>query len=130
MKEVVALEGSFLSLDGKPVTRASIYFEAEKTDELTDGDAFTRTDEDGRFSLRVLRGLKGRLVGEVNLVENEFRECPQVIALLKTKGEIAWRVQKTDAVEIQTQGNVDNMELRLRFATCKGGKIVSRIKID
>ena len=130
MKEVVTLEGTFLSMDGRPVTRASIYFKAEKTNEQTDGDAFTRTDEDGRFSLRVLKGLKGRLAGEVLLDENEFRECPQVVELLKTKGEIGWNDQKTDAVEIQTQGNVDNMELRLRFASCKGGKIVSRIKVD
>ena len=41
-----------------------------------------------------------------------------------------WEEQKTDAVEIKNQSNVDNMELRLPLASCKDGKIISRIKID
>ena len=130
VREVVDLEGFFVSADRKPVTRAAISFKAEKTDELTDGDAFTRTDENGRFSLRVLKGLKGKLAGEVWLDGNEFRECPQIVVLLKAKGEVGWLEHKTDEVEIQIQGNVDNMELKLPFASCKDGKIVSRIKID
>lgn len=130
LKEVVHIEGFLLSADRRPVTRASISFEAEKTDELIEGDAFTRTDENGKFSLRVLKGLKGKLFGKVMLDESEFRECPEVVALLKTKRETGWRDQKTDVVEIQIQGNADNLELRLPFASCKGGKIVSQLKID
>ena len=130
VREVVDIEGFFLSADRKAVTRAAIFFRAEKTDELTDGDAFTRTDENGKFSLRVLKGLKGKLAGEVWLDENDFTECPQIVALLKMKGEIGWLEHKTDALEIQTQGNVGNIELKLPFASCKHGKIVSRIKID
>jgi hypothetical protein len=130
VREVVDIEGFFLSADRKPVTRAGIFFRAEKTDELIDGDAFTRTDENGKFSLRVLKGLKGKLIGTVTLDENEFEKCPQVIALLKTKGEMGWRDQKTDPVEIQIQGNVDHMELRLPFASCMGRRIVSLIRID
>ena len=130
MREVVDIEGFFLSADRKPVTRARIFFKAEKTDELTDGDAFAITDANGKFSLRILKGLKGKLFGEVWLDENEFTECPQIVALLKMKREGGWAEQTTDAVEIQIQGNVDNMELRLPFASCKDGKIVSRIKID
>src|SRR6185295_10155453 len=129
MREVVEIEGFFLSADGKPVTRARIFFKAEKTDELTDGDDFAVTDENGKFSLRVLKGLKGKVSGEVWLDENEFRDCPQIVASLKT-GEFSWRDQKTDAVEVQIQGNVNNMELRLPFASCKGGKIVSLLRVD
>jgi hypothetical protein len=55
-------------------------------------------------------------VGEVWLDENEFTECPQIVALLKTKGEISWPEQTTDAIEIHIQGNVNNMELKLPFA--------------
>ncbi len=130
MREVVDIEGFFVSADRKPVTRARIFFKAEKTDELTDGDAFAITDANGKFSLRVLKGLKGKLVGEVWLDENEFTECPQVVASLKKNGEGGWEEQKTDAVELQIQGTVDNMELRLPFASCKGRKIVSRMKVD
>jgi hypothetical protein len=130
MKDVVDIEGFFLTADRKPVTRARIFFKAEKTDELTDGNGFAVTDANGKFSLRLLKGLKGKLFGEVWLDENEFTECPQVVASLKTKGEAGWEEQKTDAVEIQSQANVDNVELKLPFPSCKGRKIVSRIKVD
>ena len=130
VKEVVEIEGVFLSADRKPVIRAGIFFEAETTDELTDGRAFTRTDENGKFSLRVLKGLKGKLNGIVTLDEEEFRECPQVTALLKAQRPTDWRDQKTEAIEIQSRGNVNNMELKLPFASCKGGKITSLVKID
>jgi len=129
MKDVVDIDGLFLSADRKPVTRARIFFKAEKTDELTDGDTFAVTDANGKFSLRVLKGLKGKLSGEVWLDENEYTECPQVVALLKMKGETGWEDQKTE-IEIQIEGNVDNMELKLPFASCKGRKIVSRMKVD
>ena len=130
VKEVVEIEGVFLSADRKPVTRAAIFFEAEKTDELTDGGAFTRTDENGKFSLRVLKGLKGKLTGTVTLDDNEFKECPQVIALRKAQKPTGWRDQKTEAIEIQLHGNINDIELKLPFASCKGGKITSLMKID
>ena len=129
MREVVDIEGLFLTADRKPVTRARIFFKAEKTDELTDGDAFAVTDANGKFSLKVLKGLKGKLSGQVWLEENQFTECPQVVALLKTNGETGWDEQKTE-IEIQSHGNVNNMELKLPFPSCKGRKIVSRVKID
>lgn len=129
MKEVVTVEGVFLSSDGKPVTQAGIYFKAENTDELVEGDDFTRTDENGKFSLRVLKGLSGELFGEVTLNESEFKDCPQVIAFLREKGGINWR-KRTDAIRIQTQKNVDQVELKLPFPGCRGAKIVSRIRID
>ena len=130
VKEVVDIEGVFLSADRMPVTRASIYFKAEKAHELTDGDAFARTDENGRFSLKVLKGLKGKVFGEVMLDDREFRQCPEIVRSLKTKREIGWRSQQTDGVEIQVQPNVDNIELSLPFASCKGGKIASLMKVD
>jgi hypothetical protein len=66
MKDVIDIEGFFLSADRKPVTRARIFFKAEKIDELTDGDAFAITDENGKFSLRLLKGFKGKLSGNVD----------------------------------------------------------------
>ncbi|HYG79803.1 MAG TPA: hypothetical protein VD861_05415 [Pyrinomonadaceae bacterium] len=79
--------------------RAGVYFEAEGTDGMTEGDAFARTDEDGKFSIKVLKGLAGKLVGTVILNGGEFTGCPQIAALLKLKGEIHWREEKTDVVE-------------------------------
>jgi hypothetical protein len=130
VKDVVDIEGFFLSADRKPVTRASVIFDAEKTDEQTTGYAFDTTDENGKFSLRVLKGLQGKIFGVVRLDESEFRECPKVVASLKTNRRINWQHQKTDAVEIQIQGNVDKLELKLPFASCKGGRIVSEMRID
>jgi len=129
-KEVVEVEGVFLSADRKPVTRAAIFFESEQTDEMTEGRTFTRTDENGKFSLRVLKGLKGKISGIVTLDENEFKDCPQVIALLKAQRTNNWLDQKAEAIEIQIQGNVNNIELKLPFASCKGEKITSLIKVD
>jgi len=97
---------------------------------MTEGRTFTRTDENGKFSLRVLKGLKGKISGIVTLDENEFKDCPQVIALLKAQRTNNWLDQKAEAIEIQIQGNVNNIELKLPFASCKGGKITSLIKVD
>lgn len=130
MREVATVEGSFLSSDGKPVTGAGIFFKAENTDELVDGNAFGRTDENGKFLLRVLKGLHGEFVGEVTVHESEFKDCPQVIALLKEKGGLNWRSVRTDASKIQTQNDVGPVELMLPFPSCNGAKIVSRIRID
>jgi hypothetical protein len=60
----------------------------------------------------------------------EFKECPQVIELFKAQGTNNWLDHKTEAIEIQIQGNANNIELKLPFASCKGGKITSLMKVD
>lgn len=130
VKEVVDIEGVFLSADRMPVTRASIFFQVEQSDELIDGGGFTRTDEKGRFVLRVLKGLKGKLVGTVDLDDNEFKKCPQLVASLKTNPATDWRTHKTDPIDLHIEGNVNNLVLKLPFASCSGGKIVSRMRVD
>jgi hypothetical protein len=77
-----------------------------------------------------LKGLKGKLFGEVALDERDFKDCPKTVALLGGKGKINGRDKKTEAVEIQTQTDVDHVELKLSFPGCKDGRIVSQIKID
>lgn len=130
MREVVAVEGIFLSSDGRPVVSAGVYFEAEEADGLTEGDAFARTGEDGKFSIKVLKGLSGKLSGVVILSESGFRDCPQIVALLRAKGEIERRAEETEAVEIHARGNLAPVELRLPFPSCKGAKIFSQVRID
>lgn len=130
IREVVTVEGSFLSSDGKPVTGAVISFRAANTDELVDGNAVSRSDENGKFSLRVLKGLHGELVGEVTLNESQFKDCPQIIASLGENGGVNWRSVRTDGSKIQTQNDVGPVELKLSFPSCNGAKIVSRIRID
>ena len=130
MREVITVEGTFLSSDGKPVTEAGVFFKAQLTDALIYGNAFSRTDENGKFSLRVLKGLPGELTGEVTLNGNQFKDCPQVVALLTEKGGVDWLTKTTDGIKIQTQNDVGQVELKLSFPSCNGAKIISRMRID
>lgn len=130
VRETITVSGTFLSADGVPVVRARIGFSAVETDKNIDGSAFSLTDAEGRFSIKILKGLEGTLSGFVTLDRNQFEACPQIIKLLDESGNVGWRDKKSNAVKIKTDKNLDLAELKLSFPSCNKAKIISRIRID
>jgi len=84
------------------------------------------TDQEGNFSLKVLKGLSGRLFASVILDPREFKNCQ---ALLRERGEISLD-RKTDAIRIQADRDLVGVELKLPFPSCNGVKIQSQIRVD
>ena len=76
------LQGVLLYSDGKPVVDEFVEFKADKVKEGFDGQAHTSTDDQGRFTLIVLEGLKGTLRGSMHSYKGEFVNCPQLEKLL------------------------------------------------
>ncbi len=130
VKETIYLSGKLLSSDGVPVVRARISFVATETNENIDGSNFALTDEEGKFLIKILRGLKGNLLGFVTLDQNQFKDCPQTVKLINENGKIDWRNKKSNTIEIKADENFDDLELKLPFPSCNKTKIISRIRVD
>jgi hypothetical protein len=125
-KDVVTVTGKVLSANGKPVVFARVGFISDRTDTTIDGSAFAMTDQQGNFSLKVLKGLPGELFADVTLEPNEFRNCP---ALLRVRGEITLD-RKTEAIRVQADRSIDGVELKLPFPSCNREKIQSQLRVD
>lgn len=114
-EETITIEGTLLYSDGQPVVKESVQFKAEKTKDDIEGDANASTDSNGRFSIKILKGLKGRLYGEMSAYTGKFENCPQLDSIIKKGGE---RVE-TSAIEIQAESSLSDVELRYPFPSCK-----------
>lgn len=114
-EEVITIEGVFLYSDGKPVDDGFVRFEADEADDKIDSENHVETDASGRFSIKVLKGLKGKLHGEMYSYVGEYENCPQLDSLIKRDGKTV----KTSAIAIQAEDNLSGLELRYSFPSCK-----------
>lgn len=120
-EEVVTVEGVLLYSDGKPVVDERVEFKAEKTEANVEGDAQATTDAKGRFRLRILKGLRGELYGEMYTYVGEFENCPKLEALIKQTGGTRADM-KTPAAKIRADGDLYNVELKYAFPGCRKAK--------
>ncbi|HEX8293526.1 MAG TPA: hypothetical protein VF570_17320 [Pyrinomonadaceae bacterium] len=118
MEETVTVEGVFTYSDGKPVADEWVEFEVENAEESDPRNARARTDAKGRFSVRLLKGRKGVLYGEMYTYVGEFENCPKLDSAVRQTGGTNAKL-RTPAVEIQGVGNLYNVELRYPFPGCK-----------
>jgi hypothetical protein len=126
-KEVVTVTGRVLTADNKPVVYAHVIFNSEKTDPTIEGSAFAMTDQQGNFSMNVLKDLQGELFAVVTLEPKEFKKCP---ALLRVNEEIRLD-RKTESIPIQADGHVDGVDFRFNFFSCNREKVNGReLRVD
>lgn len=118
MEETVTVEGAFLYSDGKPVADEWVEFEVENGAERDPWNARVKTDAKGRFMLRLLKGRKGILYGQMYTYVGEFENCPKLDNAVKQTGDTSAKL-KTPAVEVQGVGNLYGVELRYPFPGCK-----------
>lgn len=125
--ETITVEGVCLYSDGKLVAGERVSFKSAKTmrtgknDEDGEDDARAETDSKGRFSIKILKGTKGLLSGEMYTYVGAFENCPKLDRLIKETGKSSMEV-RTPAVEIFAQTNLNGVVLKYPFPGCKKAK--------
>lgn len=126
--KTVTVEGVLLFSDGKPVADEYVEFRAvrkktaqEDEDDEDPNDAQTKTDQKGRFSIKIVNGANGSLFGEMITYVGDFENCPKLDRLIKQSGTDVPDI-RTPPVEIRATSNVYNVELKFPFPSCKKAK--------
>lgn len=122
MEETVTVEGSFLYSDGKPVVDENVEFNADETGGGKADRARTKTDAKGRFSIKILKGMKGRIHGEMYAQVGEFVNCALLDSLIKQGGG-TYSKMTTPAVEFNADEPVNGIELKFPFPGCRKAKV-------
>ena len=112
------LQGVFQYSDGKPVVDEFVEFKADQVKQGFDGETNTKTDDQGRFNLIVLEGLKGNLRGFMFTYEGEFENCPQLDKLIRAQGKTIPDVG-TKPIPIEITGDMQDIKLTFPFPSCK-----------
>jgi hypothetical protein len=123
MAELIEISGRFLYSDGTPVADEKISFIPSEKSENIDGETRARTDAQGRFLIRTLKGLGGTLSAEkyVSIYDSKYENCPEALKVLEELGEKFTNV-KSNEIEISANENVSNVKLVLPFPNCEKKK--------
>jgi hypothetical protein len=105
-----------LFADAKPVIYESVYFRPEKTADSVDGQSIAHTDAAGRFSIRILKGLTGKLYSEMSAYKGKFQDCPAIEKLIK--GDSTSITLRTNVVDIRAEDDATEVELRYSVPGC------------
>lgn len=111
------IEGLLLYSDGRPAAGALVEFRADEVKKGYDGKNHTSTDAQGRFSLTVLQGLKGRLRGFMYTFSGEYANCPQLEKLIKASGNIIARIE-TEPIITEVDSDIQGVKLVFPFPGC------------
>src|SRR5262249_33790518 len=112
------IQGVLLYADGKPVAKAFVQFEAELVKEGYDGKVHTQTDEQGHFSLTILRGLKGEMFGFMYTFSGQYLNCPQLEDLIRATGKNVPDV-RTKPIPLEITTDVQDVKLVFPFPLCE-----------
>jgi len=106
------IQGVLLYSDGRPVADEFVEFKAGSAPEGYSGEVHTKTDAQGRFSLNVLQGLKGRIYGFMYAYSGKYLNCPQLEKLIEAKGG---RVPAIESIPIALEVTADLQGVNLIF---------------
>jgi hypothetical protein len=100
--------------DGVPVKESTVNFEPENK-EMYDSIS-TRTDEQGRFTLKIPFEAAGPITGEKYFWKNDYASCTQIVAALGTSGSSPLR-----SVPLVVTGTepLSNATVRFPFDFCE-----------
>lgn len=115
--ELIEVSGRFLYSDGTPVASDWVDFTPSETNEKTDGKSRAETDAQGRFTIKILKGLRGILSADMYIYESKYENCPEVLKLLEKTGKTSADV-KTNEIEISGNENMSDVKLILPFPNC------------
>src|SRR6185369_17825646 len=115
------LQGVLRYSDGKPVAGKFVEFKADEVKAGLDGEVHTSTDDQGRFTLTVLEGLKGNLRGFMYTYEGEYVNCPQLDKLLQAMGGRVPDVG-TKPMPLEITRDMQDIKLTFPFPYCNKAK--------
>jgi hypothetical protein len=117
--KTVLIQGVLLYSDGRPVSKEGISFKVEKENPSFEGSYTTLTDDQGRFTFKLLQGTVGLLKGEMDLYESKFSDCPHIRKLLLKKQENALMLQvETKPMRIEVDDDIKDIKLIFPFPLC------------
>ena len=115
------LRGLLLFSDGKPVSDGYVRFEGMDVPEGYDGNAQTAVDEQGRFELTVLKGIRGKIRGEISAYEGKYLKCPVLDDLARKQGGFVWDVS-TKPIDLEVHSDREGIILKFPFPYCAKAK--------
>ncbi len=118
LEETIIVEGVLNYSDGKPVGEKWVRFKAVGADKNVEGDVSEETDSTGHFSLKILKGLRGKLAAEDWLFEGAYVNCPKVDGLISKSGNKGTTIE-SNVIEIQANQNLYNLGLTFPFPHCE-----------
>ena len=121
MRETISVTGVFLYADGKPVIGGFVEFQPELVVAGIDGNARATIDSQGRFSIKILKGIKGELHGTMYAYVGKFEDCPTIDRAIKQTGSDSGEV-KTTPFQLIGDSNQYDVELKYSFKSCKKAK--------
>jgi len=119
MAELIEIRGEFLFSDGNPVTGEWIKF--LPADEEHFDSVNVKTDETGRFSIKLPKGDAGKLAGEFYTYIGKFEKCPRMESLIKETGSTS-HTFLSETIEFDGSTPNEAIELTLPFPSCKKAK--------
>ena len=75
-------------------------------------------DDNGNFSITILKGRKGRLYGSIMVYAGKYENCRKVEALVKKSGESIPDLH-TNEIEINAGSDIQSVSLMFPFPLCK-----------
>ena len=104
---VVTVTGYVLMSDGKPPVDEDDLLPSVEfiQDGETESSSRTVVDAEGRFSLPILKGMKGKIYGEIITYPGEYEDCPQLEKLIPEKDGVNIAFIKTNEVEVNTDAD-------------------------
>lgn len=118
LDETITVEGVLRYSDGNPVAEEWVSFKVTQADDKSSGDVSEKTDSAGRFTLRLLKGLSGKLWAEDWLFAGSYEACPEVDELIARSGNKSMEVQ-SNMIKVEAQQNLYNLELTFPFPRCE-----------
>lgn len=120
-EELIEINGRFLYSDGKPVAEEWIEFKGAGNSEKIETEKRGKSDAQGRFTIKLLKGSNGKLWGEMSTYVGAFEKCPELEKIIKKTGETHTTV-KTDEIEIDGNSDLENVKLTFPFPSCTKAK--------
>jgi hypothetical protein len=124
--ETITVSGRLVGEKSLPIANELVKFfdarDADNSVDLTDlGNLSVRTDAEGRFSLRLVRGRAGTLGASLYLTKGAFGKCPAVDTLLADSEEDHLEIT-SEPFSFDGQGDLTGLEMIVPVANCQAAK--------
>lgn len=117
MLETVTVEGTVYFSNGRPAQKQTVRFTPTSSNNINDL-AQVYTDDKGRFSLKIFKGLTGDVLSETHAWGGMFEDCPAFDAQMRNSSQKIAGF-KTPALRIEAQHDIRNLVLRFSLPKCE-----------
>ena len=114
--ETITVSGVLLFSDGTPAADETVYFTAIEQKGI-DGNNLDRTDSQGRFRLKLVKGVRGELNSEFTPGYEEYQKCPKLLELVRKTGEESNTI-RSSSIPIDGTQRLENLVLKFPFEKC------------